>query len=64
MPNPFKFDYTESTILGYQLGIALGQGLVLNYTFRRSFRDMNGDGKISGDNETIDIRSIETSFSF
>ena len=64
VPNPFKFDYTESTILGYQLGIALGQGLVLNYTFRRSFRDMNGDGKISGDNETIDIRSIETSFSF
>ncbi len=64
VPNPFKFDYTESTILGYELGIALGQGLVLNYTFRRSFRDMNGDGEISGEGETIDIRSIETVFSF
>jgi len=64
VPNPFKFDYTESTILGYQLGISFGQGLVLNYTFRRSFRDMNGDGRISGDYETIDITSIETSFSF
>jgi hypothetical protein len=38
--------------------------LVLNYTFRRSFRDMNGDGEISGEGETIDIRSIETVFSF
>jgi len=64
VPNPFKFDYTESTILGYQIGISMGQGLVLNYTFRRSFRDLNGDGVISGDNETIDITSIETSFSF
>ena len=64
VPNPFKFDYTESTILGYQLGISMGQGLVLNYTFRRSFRDVNGDGQIKGDNETIDITSIETSFSF
>ena len=64
VPNPFKFEYTESTILGYQLGISMGHGLVLNYTFRRSFRDMNGDGKISGKDETIDITSIETSFSF
>jgi len=64
VPNPFKFDYTESTIIGYQLGISMGQGLVLNYIFRRSFRDLNGDGLISGDNETIDITSIETSFTF
>ena len=64
VPNPFKFDYTESTILGYQIGISMGQGLVLNYIFRRSFRDMNGDGRISGDSETIDITTIETSFSF
>lgn len=64
VPNPFKFEYTESTILGYQLGISFGQGLVLNYTFRRSFRDVNGDGRISGKNETIDITTIETSFAF
>jgi hypothetical protein len=59
-----KIQYSESTILGYQLGFAMGNGLVLNYTFRRSFRDVNGDGTISGDNETIDITTIETSFSF
>ena len=64
VPNPFKFIYTESTILGYQVGISMGNGIVLSYTFRRSFRDQNGDGEISGDNETIDITSIETSFSF
>ena len=64
VPNPFKFIYTESTILGYQVGISMGNGMVLSYTFRRSFRDQNGDGEISGDNETIDITSIETSFSF
>ena len=64
MPNPFKFNYTESTVLGYRLGISMGNSLVLSYTFRRSFRDLNGDGKINGANETINIRSIETSFSF
>ena len=64
VPNPFKFVYTESTILGYQLGVSMGNGLVLSYTFKRSFRDQNGDGEISGDKETIDIISIETSFSF
>ena len=64
VPNPFKFIYTESTILGYQVGVSMGNGLVLSYTFRRSFRDQNGDGEISGGKETIDIISIETSFSF
>lgn len=64
VPNPFKFDYSESTILGYKLGINMGNGLVLNYTFRRSFRDVNGDGNISGNKETLDITTIETSFSF
>ena len=64
VPNPFKFEYSESTIIGYNLGISMGQGLVLNYIFRRSFRDYNANGRIDGDNETIDITSIETSFIF
>ena len=64
VPNPFKFIYTESTILGYQVGVSMGNGLGLSYTFRRSFRDQNGDGEISGGKETIDIISIESSFSF
>ena len=64
VPNPFKFEYSESTIIGYNLGISMGQGLVLNYIFRRSFRDYNANGRIDGSNETIDITSIETSFIF
>ena len=64
VPNPFKFEYTESTIIGYNLGISMGQGLVLNYIFRRSFRDYNANGRIDGRAETIDITSIETSFTF
>jgi hypothetical protein len=64
VPNPFKFEYTESTIIGYNLGISMGQGLVLNYIFRRSFRDYNANGRIDGNSEMIDITSIETSFSF
>ena len=42
----------------------MGQGLVLNYIFRRSFRDYNANGRIDGKAETIDITSIETSFTF
>jgi len=64
VPNPFKFEYSESTIVGYNLGISMGQGLVLNYIFRRSFRDYNANGRIDGVSETIDITSIETSFIF
>ena len=64
VPNPFNFEYSESTIIGYNLGISMGQGLVLNYIFRRSFRDYNANGRIDGANETIDITSIETSFIF
>ena len=42
----------------------MGQGLVLNYIFRRSFRDYNANGRIDGNAEMIDITSIETSFVF
>ncbi|MFQ6612281.1 MAG: hypothetical protein ACE5D2_04185 [Fidelibacterota bacterium] len=62
VPNPFKFEFSESTVLGYQVGISMGSGLVLKYTFRRTFRDMNGDGIIRGAAEKIDITNIETSF--
>ena len=64
VPNPFNFEYTESTISGYRIGIKLGNGMILNYIFRRSFRDIDGDGKVNGENETINMTSIETSFSF
>ncbi len=64
VPNPFEFEYTESTISGYRIGIKLGNGMILNYIFRQSFRDIDGDGKVNGPEETINMTSIETSFSF
>ena len=64
VPNPFEFEFTESTITGYRVGIKLGNGMILNYIFRRSFRDIDGDGEVNGPDETINMTSIETSFSF
>ena len=64
VPNPFDFEFTESTISGYRIGIKLGNGMILNYIFRQSFRDIDGDGKVNGKDETINMTSIETSFSF
>lgn len=63
VPNPFQFEYTESTIMGYHVGIEISSGLTLNYIFSRSFRDMNGDGDITS-GEAVNISIIETSFAF
>jgi len=64
VPNPFEFQYSESTITGYRIGLELGNGMVLNYIFRRSFRDLNGDGDVLDQGEMLNMTSIETSFSF
>ena len=64
VPNPFDFEYSESTILGYDIGLKLGNGMVLTYVFRRTFQDMNGDGDVLDSDEMINMTSIETSFSF
>ena len=64
VPNPFNFALSETTILGYRLGLELGNGMILTYNFRRSFRDLDGDGKVDGPDEQVNITSIETSFSF
>ncbi len=63
VPNPFKFEYSESTIMGYRLGITIGSGLMLNYRYERSFRDIDGDGDVDGINEMINLTTIETTFS-
>lgn len=63
VPHPLKFKHTESTIMGYRAGVELGSGLLLNYTFQKSFRDLDGDGNISGNNEAVNLVTIETSFS-
>ncbi len=64
VPNPFKFEFSESTIMGYNIGIELGSGMVLVYKFQRSFRDLNGDGSVDGADETVNITTVETSFMF
>jgi len=63
VPNPFDFEYTEGTIMGYQVGFEISSGLMLNYTFQRSFRDLDGDGDVDSPDETINLTTIETSFS-
>jgi len=62
VPNPLKFEATESTILGYRAGIEIGTGIELNYYFQRSFRDLNGDGDVTSPEEAINLTTIETSF--
>ena len=64
VPNPFDFEYSESTIMGYNIGLKLGNGMVLTYVFRRTFQDMNGDGDVVDNGEMINMTSVETSFSF
>lgn len=62
VPNPFAFEVSESTVLGYRLGLKLGGGMVLSYNFQRSFRDLNGDGDVYDAEETINLTQIETTF--
>jgi len=64
VPNPFDFEYSESTIMGYNIGLELGNGMVITYVFRRTFNDLNGDGDVMDDDEMVNMTSIETSFSF
>ena len=64
VPNPFDFEYSESTIMGYNVGLKLGNGMVLTYVFRRTFQDMNGDGDVLDKGEMVNMTSVETSFSF
>ena len=64
VPNPLDFEYSESTIMGYNVGLKLGNGMVLTSGFRRTFQDMNGDGDVLDEDEMINMTSIETSFSF
>ncbi len=64
VPNLFEFEPNPSTVMGYRIGLEMGSGMVINYIFRRSFRDLNGDGDVRDSDETINITSIETTFAF
>ena len=63
--NPFNFkNPSENTILGYRIGFELGGGAVLSYVFQTTYRDLNGDGKIDHETESITLTTIETGFNF
>jgi len=64
VPNPFKFEPTESTIMGFSIGAKIGWGMILNYSFKRSFLDKNGDGDVLDKDESINMSLLETSFGF
>ena len=63
--NPFDFAIPSSnTTWGYRIGYQLAPSVTLIYNLQESYRDLDGNGRIEGDDERIRILSIETAFSF
>lgn len=58
------FEKTEGTVYGYRFQYEISENAALILDIRITHRDFNGDGKISGDNETIKSTSIQTAFTF
>jgi hypothetical protein len=58
------FKKTEGTIYGYRFQYEISENVALILDIRITHRDLNGDGKISGDDETIKSTSIQTAFTF
>jgi hypothetical protein len=55
---------TEGTVFGYRFEYEIASGAALILDFRTTYRDMNGNGKIDGDAETIKTTNIQTAFKF
>jgi len=58
------FKKTEGTILGYRIEYEIAPSASLLLDFRQTYRDVNGDGKISGSNETVKTTQIQTVMRF
>ncbi|NOX87555.1 MAG: hypothetical protein GXO77_00890 [Calditrichaeota bacterium] len=58
------FKKTEGTILGYRIEYEISPSAALLLDFRQTYRDVNGDGKISGSNETVKTTNIQTVLRF
>lgn len=58
------FDKTEGTILGYKIGYEIASGATLLFDYKQVYRDLDGNGKINGPDETQNITSIQTVISF
>jgi len=55
---------TPSTVMGYIIGFGLNSGASVNFNFRYTFEDKNGDGIILGKEETIKSVGIGTTVVF
>ena len=58
------FKKSEGTILGYRIEYEISPSASLLLDFRQTYRDVNGDGKISGSNETVKTTQIQTVMRF
>jgi hypothetical protein len=58
------FKRTEGTILGARLHYQISEGAALVLDYRETYKDINGDGMISGPDETIKTTNIQTIFAF
>ncbi len=58
------FKKTEGTVLGYRVEYEIAGSTSLLLDFRQVYRDVNGDGRIAGKNETIKITNIQTVIRF
>ena len=58
------FEKTEGTILGYRIGYEIASGATLLFDYKQVYRDLDGNGKINGPDETVNITSIQTVISF
>jgi len=54
------FKKTEGTVLGYRFEYEIAGSTSLLLDFRQVYRDINGDGRIAGKNETLKITNIQT----
>ena len=58
------FRKSEGAILGYRIEYEISPSAALLLDFRQTYRDLNGDGKISGSKETVRTTSIQTVIRF
>jgi hypothetical protein len=55
---------TPGTVMGYIIGFGLTSGASVNFNFRYTFEDKNGDGIIDGEEETLKSIGIGTTVVF
>jgi len=58
------FKKTEGTILGYRFSYEIASGASLILDYRQTYRDVDGNGKISGSDEVFKTTNIQTVFTF